>query len=311
MKIGIMSAALPSLSFAQVLEFLSGNSFGSIEVACWPAGAGKDRKYGGVAHIDVESLSRTRADEIRGECAAKGVEISALGYYPNALDEDLEHRDRVIAHLKQVILAAEKLSVGIVGTFTGRPSHIVGRSWKQNLDRHFEEYLKVWPDLIRFAVDHNVRIAIEHCPMLWSDTWPGGDNLGYSPAILHRMFEHTPEPNYGIMYDPSHLVWQRIDYIRFIYDFGPRIFCVHAQDMDLDEEMCYQHGILSAGIAVQQRRIPGMGKVNWQEVVKALYNVGCDNALNIEHEDPNWEGSVDKVKQGFLIARRFLSTYTA
>ena len=310
MKIGIMSAAFPSLSFTQVLEFLSGNGFRSIEVACWPAGAGKDRKYGGVAHIDVESLSRTRADEIRGECAARAVEISALGYYPNPLDEDLAHRERVIAHLKQVILAAEMLRVGIVGTFTGRPAGIVGRSWQENIDRHFAEYLKVWPDLVRFAADHNVKVAIEHCPMLWSDTWPGGDNLGYSPAILHRMFEHIPAPNYGIMYDPSHLVWQRIDYVRFIYDFGPRIFCVHAQDMDLDEEMCYQHGILSAGIAVQQRRIPGMGKVNWQEVVKALYNVGCDNALNIEHEDPNWEGSVDKVKQGFLIARRFLSTYT-
>ena len=311
MKIGIMSAAFPSLTFAHVLEFLSANGFGSIEVACWPAGAGRDRKYGGVAHIDVESLSRARADEIRGECAARGVEISALGYYPNPLDEDLEHRRRVIAHLKQVILAAEMLEVDTVGTFTGRPAGIAGRSWQENLDRHFEEYLKVWPDLVRFAADHNVKVAIEHCPMLWHDTWPGGDNLGYSPAILHRMFERVPAPNYGIMYDPSHLVWQRIDYIRFIYDFGPRIFCVHAQDMDLDEEMCYQHGILSAGIGVQQRRIPGMGKVNWQEVVKALYNVGCDNALNIEHEDPNWEGSVEKVKQGFLIARRFLSAYTA
>lgn len=118
MKIGIMSAAFPDLSFAEVLDFLSGNGFRSIEVACWPAGAGKDRKYGGVVHLDVGSLSRTRADEVRGECADKGVEISALGYYPNPLDDDLEHRGRVVAHLKQVILGAEKLEVGIVGRRT-------------------------------------------------------------------------------------------------------------------------------------------------------------------------------------------------
>ncbi len=311
MKIGIMSAAFPSLDFEEVLSFLSDNGFGSVELACWPAGAGKDRKYGGVVHIDVDSLSSTSVDEIKGRCREKGIEISALGYYPNPLHDDLKVRERMINHLKKVIVGAEKLGVGIVGTFTGRPSAIVGRDWQQTIDRHFEEFRKVWPDLIKFAADHNVKIAIEHCPMLWHNTWPGGDNLSYSPAIIRRCLEIVPAENYGLLYDPSHFIWQRIDYIRFIYDFADRIFCVHAQDMDLDEEMCYQHGILSAGIEVQQRRIPGMGRVNWQEVIKALYNIGYDSAMNIEHEDSNWEGSVDKVKQGFLIARRFLEVYTA
>jgi sugar phosphate isomerase/epimerase len=311
MKIGIMSAAFPSLDFEEVLSFLSDNGFGSVELACWPAGAGKDRKYGGVVHIDVDSLSSTSVDEIQGRCREKGIEISALGYYPNPLHDDLKVRQRMIDHLKKVIVGAEKLGVGIVGTFTGRPSSIAGRDWHQTIDRHFEEFGKVWPDLIKFAADHNVKIAIEHCPMLWHNTWPGGDNLSYSPAIIRRCFEIVPDKNYGLMYDPSHFIWQRIDYIRFIYDFADRIFCVHAQDMDLDEEMCYHHGILSAGIEVQQRRIPGMGRVNWQEVIKALYNIGYDSAMNIEHEDSNWEGSVEKVKQGFLIARRFLEVYTA
>ena len=141
-----------------------------------------------------------------------------------------------------MILAAEKLDIGVVGTFTGRPSTLTARNWQETIDSHFEEFLKVWPDLIKFAADHNVKIAIEHCPMLWYDTWPGGDNLSYSPAILSRTFEAIPDEHFGIMYDPSHFIWQQIDYIRFIYDFKDRIFCVHAQDMDLDEEMCYQHG---------------------------------------------------------------------
>jgi sugar phosphate isomerase/epimerase len=310
MKIGIMSAAFPALSFEQVVDFLSENEFGSVEVACWPAGADKDRKYGGVVHIDVDSLAASRVDEIKGLSREKGIEISALGYYPNALHEDPEHRQRVVSHLKKVILAAEKLAVGLVGTFTGRPAGISGRSWQETIDRHFEEYMKVWPDLVKFAGDHNVKIVIEHCPMLWHDTWPGGDNLSYSPAILHRTFEAVPDENYGILYDPSHFIWQGIDYIRFIYDFKDRIFCVHAQDMDLDEEKMYQHGILSAGIDVQQRRIPGMGRVDWQGVIRALYNIGYDWVMNIEHEDSNWEGSIEKVQQGFLIAKKHLETFT-
>lgn len=309
MKIGIMSAAFPTLSFEQVLDFLSTNGFGSVEVACWPAGAGKDRKYGGVVHIDVETLSTTRVDEIKGLSQEKGIEISVLGYYANTLHDDPDHRQHVIDHLKKVIVGAEKLGVGVVGTFTGRPASLAARNWQETIDLHFVEFMKVWPDLIKFAADHNVKIAIEHCPMLWHDTWPGGDNLSYSPAILRRSFEAIPDANYGINYDPSHFVWQHIDYIRFIYDFRDRIFSVHAQDMDLDEEMAYQHGILSAGIKVQQRRIPGMGRVNWQEVIKALYNVGYNWVMNIEHEDPNWEGSVTKVQQGFLIGKKHLEGF--
>jgi sugar phosphate isomerase/epimerase len=226
------------------------------------------------------------------------------------LADDPQHRRRVVDHLKKVIEGAQKLGVGIVGTFAGRPAGISGRSWQANLDAHFEEFLKVWPELARFAGDHDVRIAIEHCPMLWHDTWPGGDNLAYSPAILRRMFEAIPDRSFGLMYDPSHFIWQRIDYIRFIHDFRERIFCVHAQDMDLDEEMCYQHGILSAGIGIQKRRIPGMGRVQWQEVFKALYSIGYDWVMNIEHEDSNWEGSPERVGRGFLVAKKYLESFT-
>lgn len=208
-----------------------------------------------------------------------------------------------------MISGAEKLGVGIVGTMTGRPAAIASRDWQENIARHLEEFKKVWPDLVRFAADHNVRIAIEHCPMLWHDTWPGGNNLAYSPAILRRMFEMIPDEHFGIMYDPSHLIWQRIDYVRFIRDFGSRIFCVHAQDMDLDDEMCYQNGILSAGIGIQQRRIPGRGRVDWQEVIKALNDVGYNYVMNIEHEDPKFEGSTDKVQEGFIAARKELELY--
>lgn len=310
MKIGIMSAAFPGYEFKDVIRFLGKNKFKSVEAACWPAGEGKDRKYGGVVHIDVDDLSSSKVNEIQELCGESGVKLSALGYYANPLHDEIEHREKVIAHLKKVIVGAEKLGVEIVGTFTGRPASLAGRSWEETVDLHFEEYKKVWPDLVKFAGDHNVKIAIEHCPMLWHDTWPGGNNLSYSPAILRRSFEIIPDENYGLMYDPSHFIWQQIDYIRFIYDFGSRIFSVHAQDMDLDQEMCYQHGILSAGIGIQKRRIPGMGLVDWQEVIKALYNVGYNEVLNIEHEDPNWEGSPDKVKDGFKIARQHLEMFT-
>ena len=312
MKIGVMTAAFPDLSLEELATWAADSGFEMLEIACWPAGEAKDRKYGGVVHIDVDSLTPDGASKINGMLAEKGLEISSLGYYPNPLHPDLAHREHVIAHLKKVIVGAEMLSVDIVGTFVGRAWNveITGREWQKDLDYNFEEFMKVWPALVKFAADHNVKIAIENCPMLWADTWPGGSNLAFSPALLRRMFEAVPDENFGLNFDPSHLVWQKIDYIRLIYDFGDRIFHVHAKDMAIDEEMFYQDGILGCGFRWQIPRLPGQGLVDWQKVVAALYDVGYDFVLSIEHEDRNWEGTEELVKRGFLVAKKTLELYT-
>jgi sugar phosphate isomerase/epimerase len=312
MKIGVMTAAFPDLSLEELATWAADSGFEMLEIACWPAGEAKDRKYGGVVHIDVDSLTPDEASEINGMLAEKGLEISSLGYYPNPLHPDLAHREHVIAHLKKVIVGAEMLGVDIVGTFVGRAWNVesTGREWQKDLDYNFEEFMKVWPGLVKFAADHNVKIAIENCPMLWADTWPGGSNLAFSPALLRRMFEAVPDGNFGLNFDPSHLVWQKIDYIRLIYDFGDRIFHVHAKDMAIDEEMFYQDGILGCGFRWQIPRLPGQGLVDWQKVVAALYDVAYDFVLSIEHEDRNWEGTEELVKRGFLVAKKTLELYT-
>jgi sugar phosphate isomerase/epimerase len=312
MKLGVMSAAFPEWSLEQLVTWTAESGFEALEACCWPAGEGKDRKYGGVVHIDVDSLTPERVSEIKGLMEGNGVELSVLGYYPNTLHPDPAHREHVVEHLKMVIVGAKKLGVGVVGTFVGRSwnTETTGREWQKDLDYNFEEFMKVWPDLVKFAGDHGVKIAIEHCPMLWADTWPGGDNLPHSPALLTRMFELVPDENFGICLDPSHLVWQKIDYIRFIRDFGERIFHVHAKDMAIDEEMFYQDGILGCGFRWQIPRLPGQGLADWQKITATLYDVGYDFVMVIEHEDRNWEGTEELVKRGFLVAKKTLELYT-
>jgi sugar phosphate isomerase/epimerase len=311
MKLGLMSAAFPEMSLEDIATWTADSGFEMLEIACWPAGEGRDRKYGGVVHIDVDSLTPTKASDINGMISAKELEISSLGYYPNPLHPDLDHREHVINHLKKVIVGAETLGVGIVGTFVGRAwnPEITGREWQKDIDYNFDEFMKVWPGIVNFAAEHNVKIAIEQCPMLWADTWPGGSNLPHSPALLRRMFEALPDENFGINFDPSHLIWQHIDYIRFIYDLGDRIFHVHAKDMAIDEDMFYQDGILGCGFRWQIPRLPGQGLINWQKLITALYDVNYDFVLSIEHEDANWEGTEELVKRGFYLARDVLRPY--
>jgi sugar phosphate isomerase/epimerase len=311
MKIGILTAAFPELPLDSVMNWASDSGFGMLEVACWPAGEGKDRKYGGVVHIDAASLTKQKASEIVSGFKAKNLEISSLGYYPNPLHPDPSHRVHVIDHLKKVIAGAEMLGVGVVGTFIGRTwnTKITGRDWQKDIDLNFDELKKVWPPIVKYAVDHNVKIAIEHCPMIWADTWPGGSNLPYSPALLYRLFETIPETNLGLNFDPSHLVWMHIDYIRFIHDFRERIFHVHAKDMDIDRDLFYEDGIVNCGFRWQIPRLPGQGLVDWKRLITALYDIGYNFVLSIEHEDANWEGEVDLVKGGFLAAKKTLELY--
>lgn len=302
MKLGLMSAALPQLSLEQLAAWASENGFGALEIACWPVGKA-ERRYAGVTHIDVNQMNATRAKEVQGLMSQYNLQISSLGYYPNPLDADPDHRQQVIEHLKKVIAAAGMLEVPVVGTF-------VGRNKDKTLEENWGLFAEVWPPIVKFAAEHGVKIAIENCPMIFSnDEWPGGNNMAVSPVVWRKMWEIIPDKNFGLNLDPSHLIWQFIDYVRAVYDFQDRIFHVHAKDLRIDREQLYQRGVTSLGMGWQIPRLPGLGEVNWSQFISALYGVGYDYVVSIEHEDRAFEKTEDLVKRGFLIARDVLKPY--
>ncbi len=297
MKLGILTAAFPTLNLDEVADWASRSGFQTLEIAVWPTGGKSARRYAGTAHIDVTILSESEASAIVDRLAAKGLSISALAYYPNPLDPDPAASSAAFEHLRKVITAAKLLKVPVVGTFAGRDK-------TRSIDENFDTFAKVWPDLVHFARDHGIKIAIENCPMIFSgDEWPGGNNLAYNPANWRRMFEIVPAENFGLNFDPSHLIWQFIDIPRAVREFGKRIFHVHAKDLEVRRDGLYEHGVMSAGVGWQAPRLCGLGEVDWGAFFGALYSVGYDYVASIEHEDRAFEGSVEKVQRGFEIAR--------
>jgi sugar phosphate isomerase/epimerase len=302
MQLGILTAPFPDTSLDGVADWAASEGFTALEIACWPRSSGPTRRYAGTSHIDVANLSASEAREIPERLAAKGVSISALGYYPNPLHPDAAHREAVIAHLKQVITAASLMGVGLVNTFCGGDA-------KKTLDENWADAETLWPSVIAHAKDKGVKLAFENCPMIFSnDEWPGGHNIAYSPYIWRRILEAW-DGAIGMNYDPSHLVWQMIDQARFIREFGPHMYHVHAKDLMIDRDGLYERGIMSKGIGWQVPRMPGLGEVNWSQFFSGLYRVGYDGPVIIEHEDRRFEGTDDKVKRGFLLARDVLRPY--
>lgn len=296
MKLGLFTSALPGMSLEAIADWASQNGYEALEVATWPR-AKAERRYAGVSHIDVEGLDRARAVDIRRMLSSRGLDISSLGYYPNPLDPDRAAAEAAVAHILKTIDAAALLEVPIVGTF-------VGRDWRKTAADNLEAFAATWPPIVRYAKERGVKIAIENCPMIFSDDeWPGGKNLATTPAIWKRMWEIIPDENFGLNLDPSHLVWQMIDRERVVRDFSSRIFHVHAKDMMIDREGLYENGVLSLGMGWQVPRLPGLGDMDWKRFVAALYRCGYDGVISVEHEDRDFEGSEEKVERGFLIAR--------
>lgn len=302
MKLGLFTAIFPGRSLEEIAAWAAGNGFEALEIACWPVGKA-DRRYAGVTTIDVASFSKDDARKTLDTLKKNNLMISSLGYYPNPLHPDPDHRQLVIEHLKKVIAAAELLEVPIVGTF-------VGKDKDKTIEQNLEDFAKIWPPIVKFARQHGVKIAIENCPMIFSnDEWPGGNNLANTPAIWRKMWEIIPDDNFGLNLDPSHLVWQMIDYVRVVRDFHDRIFHVHAKDLLIDREGLYQNGVLSLGMGWQVPRLPGLGEVRWDQFISALYRSGYDYVISIEHEDRAFEKTEELVKRGFLIARDALRPY--
>jgi sugar phosphate isomerase/epimerase len=302
MKLGFVSAILPDLSLEQVLDFAAEEGFNCVELMCWPRGRA-DRRYAGVTHVDAAELDAASVTQIRGLVDRTAVEISALGYYPNPLSSDPAEAEMCISHLRSVVVAAARLGVGVVNTF-------VGRDAAKSVEENWPRFQEVWPPLVRFAEENGVRIGIENCPMYFTaDEWPGGKNLAVSPGIWRRMFEEIPSASFGLNYDPSHLVWQQMDYLKPIREFASRFVHVHAKDVRVDLERLDEVGILATPLEYHSPKLPGLGDIDWGRFFSVLGDSGYDGPVCIEVEDRAYEGSLDSRKAALRQSARFLRNY--
>ena len=303
MRLGFVSAILADLSLEEVLAFAKEAGFDCVELMCWPAGKA-ERRYAGVTHLDVTEFDAAAEAAARTMFDKYGVGVSALGYYPNPLDADTEAAEKYVEHLKKVIIASGKLGIGKVNTF-------IGRDPKKSIDENWPRFLEVWPGIVKVAEENAVKIGIENCPMYFSkDEWPAGKNLAISPAIWRRMFAEIPSPNFGLNYDPSHLVWQQMDYLKPLREFADRLHHVHAKDVRVDRHRLDDVGVLATPLEYHLPKLPGLGEIDWGRFFSVLGDAGYDGPVVVEVEDRAYEGSLEGRKAALRQSLRYLKNFT-
>ena len=292
MKLGLLTAALPEMELPELAGWAAESGFG-----CWKWPAGRRARATAVWRGDAYRCRYARQggrERDQVDDGRNGLKISALAYYPNILGAEGEQREFLIDHLKKVIDAAVLLEVPIVGTF-------VGADQTKYATENLEEFAKVWPPIVKYARERGIKIAIENCPMLWDNTWPGGQKSRIPPRSGRRCSRSFRTRISGLNYDPSHLIWQFIDEIRPIADFKDRIFHVHAK------RTCISTGRCSIGTAFSRQdsvgrfpSLPGLGDVRWP-IHGGVVCIGYDYVICIEHEDRTFEGTEELVKRGFYL----------
>ena len=302
MKLGFLTACLPKMQLAQIADWAVLEGFDSLEVAAWPDLG--ERPFI-ATHINVDSKDSSYYESVGEIFKSRKLNLSSLAFYDNNLHPDRKTREAINSHLMKCIDAAALLGVETVGTF-------IGRDWNKPVRENLAMAKDVFAPLVNHANSKGVKIIIENCVMEgWHpDGYPG--NLAYSPELWEWMF------NLGLYlnYDPSHLVWMGIDPIAAIKPYIDRIPHAQAKDIQVNQELRNHYGYPGKSVVREnpwdvgwwRYRVPGLGDIDWRRLIDVMYEGGFDGTLSVEHEDPLWGGTEEKVKVGLQIAYKTLKS---
>jgi sugar phosphate isomerase/epimerase len=307
MYLGFLTVSLGKMPLKEKARWASQVGFNALEVACWPNE--NDRDYSS-CDIDVDNLTQEQAEEIKEYFSEYGLKISSLAYYDNNLDKDPVRRAFINNHTKKVIDAAVMLGTPLVGTFVGRNS-------EKNMEENFNEFETVFTDLVAYAEEKGIRLMIENCDMRGWQTPGLPGTISYTPELWEEMFKRVPSKSFGLNFDPSHLIPQFIDYLKAAEAFSDRIFHMHAKDAEVYYDRLNKYGINDRQLkgsgednyGYWRYRMPSLGQVDWEKLVSLLKAKGYDGTISTEHEDPLYEGSEEKVKEGLVIGLRHLEKF--
>ena len=266
----------------ETLKFASEVGFECMEFSAWPKST-----------LNAERMNDREIENVLKNLEKYNIEASSLGFYPNYLDPDPAKSEEVIRYFMKVIELAQKMNVKTVSTFAGRNP-------KLSVEKNIPLFKEVFSRFVEEAEKRNVRIAIENCPMV-DHIHSEGLNIAYSPEIWGVLFDTVSSDYLGLEVDPAHMVWQGIDYVKAIKEFGHKIFHAHAKDMEILYDVKARVGMFGQvmtkvddlGHGWWRARTPGWGEVKWDRFITALIEVNYKGNIVIEHEDPVFANTID------------------
>lgn len=291
MQVGLYHSCFLDWDLEKTFKWASENGLNAVEL------------HGGPRYkfIDWEKVAAGETKQILGLAEKYNIQIVDIMYGALPfLSPQEEERERARKYIYTLIKAAKQLEVPVVSTFTGRDP-------LKDIGDNIELMCKIFPPIIEEAEKNGVKLCFENCGMI--EFWPPVYNIAVTPVIWEEIFKRLPSSYLGLNIDPSHLIWQGIDYVDAVLQFKDKIFMAQAKDTEMLPHVQRKQGMYTYPHNWWRHRIPGQGDVDWGKFVSALHEIGYEGAITIEHEDPIWSGTEAKVIRGVLLAADHLRQF--
>jgi sugar phosphate isomerase/epimerase len=269
--------------------------FDGLELACW----------GDHFEVDRALAEPDYVEEKRGQLERHGLGCWALGAHlvGQAVSDPIDARHqgilppdvwgdgdptgvqkRAAERMKDTARAAAAFGVTQVNGFTGSPIWHMLYSFPPNdfveIERGYEQVAETWGPILDVFDQEGVRFGLEVHPT----------EIAYDFVTTHRTLAALDRrPAFGINFDPSHLIPQLLDPVRFVEEFADRIYHVHVKDSkrrtDGRRSILASHLNFGEGERGWDFVSPGHGDVEFEDLFRALNRIGYDGPLSIEWED--------------------------
>lgn len=281
------------LPFDELCELAAKMGYDGLEIACWGNGLDLDKAYEDASYVEYiqDTLKKYHlqchalATHIIGQCVGDAPDVRLNNFAPAELaNRPAEIREWAIRTMKKAPTVARKLGVNVITGFTGssiwRYLYSFPQTTEQMVEDGFNEIVSLWTPILDEFKKNGVRFALE--------VHPGEIAFDYySTKKLLGKFVSCEE--FGLNFDPSHLLWQGIKPHLFLSDFIDRVYHVHMKDAAVTLDG--RSGLLGSHIDFGDLRRGwnfrslGHGDVNFEEIIRVLNAGGYEGPLSVEWED--------------------------
>lgn len=285
--------------------------YDGLELACWGNNLDLDRALSDDSYIPwVQDtlkknglICKTLATHIIGQCVGDAPDPRLNNFAPAALADQPEAiRQWGIDTMKKAAQVAGKMGIKVVTGFTGSPIwkylYSFPQTTEEMIQAGYDEIVRLWNPILDEFRKYDVKFALE--------VHPGEIAFDYySTKRLLECFADRPE--FGLNFDPSHLLWQGITPHLFLSDFRDRVYHVHMKDAAVTLDG--RSGLLGSHIDFGDLRRGwnfrslGHGGVNFEEIIRVLNDMGYEGPLSVEWEDSGMD-RVDGATEAAAFVKR-------
>lgn len=289
----LMTSQWADLELEEMFKLAKEMGYEGVELACWGKHLDVKRAAEDDSYIaEIKSLldkygleCRALAAHIIGQCVGDYNDPRLNNFAPPKFaDQPDKIRAWAVETMKASAVAAKKLGCYVVTGFTGSPIwkylYSFPQTTEQMIESGYREIYDLWAPILTEFQENGIKFALE--------VHPG--EIAFDYYSTERLLEiMKPFECFGLNFDPSHLIWQGMKPELFLRDFSEKIYHVHMKDAAVTLDG--RSGILGSHIDFGNAkrgwnfRSLGHGDVKFEEIIRALNDIGYDGPLSVEWED--------------------------